>query len=64
MNCDPQPLQTLFLWRLLANGGGDFSKDIKPRLVKKSRNELVQAGLIAWRSKRTHEPAAVATTSR
>jgi len=46
MRCDPQPLQALFLWRLLAGGGG-FYKDIKPQLTKGRRNELVRAGLIA-----------------
>jgi DNA-binding MarR family transcriptional regulator len=47
MNYDPQPLQTLFLWRLLASGGGEFSKDIKPKLTTQPRKELIEAGLIA-----------------
>jgi hypothetical protein len=47
MTCIPQPLETLVLWRLLANGGGDFDKDIKPKLNKSRRDKLVRAGLIA-----------------
>ena len=47
MRYNPQPLETLILWRLLANGGGDFNKDIKPQLTKSRRDKLVRAGLIA-----------------
>lgn len=40
-----EPLQTLFLWRLLASGGGEFLKVAKPVLKPKVRKELFDAGL-------------------
>lgn len=47
MSFTPSPLQTLFLWRLLANGGGEFWKDVKPAIDAKDRKLLEAAGLIA-----------------
>lgn len=42
-----EPLQTLFLWRLLASGGGEFLKVAKPELKPaKVRRQLKDAGLI------------------
>ncbi len=46
MTFTPSPLQTLLLWRLLANEGGDFWKYVKPQ-DSKDRNVLEAAGLVA-----------------
>jgi hypothetical protein len=46
MTFSPSPLQTLLLWRLLANEGGDFWKYVKPQ-ESKDRNVLAAAGLVA-----------------
>ena len=45
MSFTPKPLQTLFLWALISNGGKAFKKDIKPDLDKKQRDPLVKAGI-------------------
>ena len=46
MAMTPSPIQTLFLWRLLACGGGEFLKVAKPELKPaKVRKELKDAGL-------------------
>jgi hypothetical protein len=41
-----KPIQVLFLWRLLASGGGEFWKACKPQPSKKDRTELESVGLI------------------
>ncbi|MGZ0170288.1 MAG: hypothetical protein ACKVHE_12090 [Planctomycetales bacterium] len=41
-----KPIQVLFLWRLLASGGGEFWKVCKPQPTAKVRKELESAGLI------------------
>jgi len=52
----PTPLQTLFLWRLLATNGGEFWKLIKPAIDARERNQLVQAGLIAVENRKEPNP--------
>lgn len=47
MNFSPSPIQTLFLWRLLATEGSEFLKKIKPEVDAKERKALESAGLIA-----------------
>lgn len=47
MSLSPNPLQTLFLWRLLASEGGEFWKNTKPQVSTAERKELEAAGLIA-----------------
>ena len=57
MSYQPSGLQTLFLWRLLANGGGAFLRDTKPKLdVKKDRKPLVAAGLIEIEKRKDPQP--------
>lgn len=46
MSFNPSPLQTLFLWRLLATDGGDFLKRIKPPIDATQRKALEAAGII------------------
>lgn len=46
MDYMPTGLQTLFLWRLLAAGGGEFLSDIKPALEAKDRRPLERAGFL------------------
>lgn len=46
MAMTPSPIQTLFLWRLLVSGGGEFLKVAKPELDAKNRRTLLDAGLI------------------
>jgi hypothetical protein len=46
MDYRPTPLETLFLWRLLASEGGEFLKDVKPDPKLAGRRRLEQAGLI------------------
>lgn len=47
MSYQPTPKQTLFLWYLLAKGGGEFLKNVKMKLdPTKDRKPLVEAGLI------------------
>ena len=46
MSFTPTPIQTLILWRLLASGGGEYRKRIKPALEAKDRKALEAAGLV------------------
>ncbi|MBI1309962.1 hypothetical protein GC176_01545 [bacterium] len=46
MEFSPDPLQTLLLWRLLADDGGAFQQGLKPDLPKPRRDPLVKAGLL------------------
>ncbi len=55
MNFTPSPLQTLFLWRLLASDGGDFWKRIKPPIEAKERKALEEAGLITVEKRKESE---------
>jgi hypothetical protein len=43
---EPNELQTLMLWALLARGGKGLAKDIKPKIEKKDRERLVERGLV------------------
>jgi hypothetical protein len=56
MSDQPNPLQTLFLWRLLATDGGEFLKKIKPELSAKDRNALAAAGLIETDKRKEPNP--------
>jgi hypothetical protein len=56
MDYNPTPLETLFLWRLLASEGGEFLKDVKPDPKPAGRRRLEQAGLIEITKRR--QPAA------
>lgn len=42
----PSPIQTLFLWRLLAEPEGGFVADLKPSLTAPARKQLQAWGLI------------------
>ena len=47
MNFQPDPMQTLFLWSLLfKHEGAGLYKDIKPKLTKNKRDQLMDAGLL------------------
>ena len=46
MSYSPTPLQTLFLWRLLVEGGEGFKNQMKPELGAKDRRMLENSGLI------------------
>ena len=46
MSYQPDPLQVLFLWRLLASDGEAWWKDVKPQPTKAKRDELERADLI------------------
>jgi hypothetical protein len=46
MSFQPDPLQVLFLWRLLASDGEAWWKEIKPQPPKAKRDELERADLI------------------
>jgi len=52
MTYHPTPLETLFLWRLLANEGGEFLKDVKPDPKPVARRRLEQAGMIECTKRR------------
>jgi hypothetical protein len=51
MSQEITPLQTLILWALLARGGGEYQKDLKPEPSKANREALVGAGLISCNEK-------------
>jgi hypothetical protein len=57
MEFSPDRLQTLFLWRLLADDGGAFQKGLKPDLKKPRRDALVEAGLLEVVKRRKSENA-------
>ncbi len=57
MEFSPDPLQTLFLWRLLADDGGAFQQGLKPDLPKPKRDPLVKAGLLEVVKRRKSEKA-------
>jgi hypothetical protein len=46
MQYDPSPLEVLFVWALVAEGGAGLMKDLKPKLEKKDRDRLEKAGLV------------------
>jgi hypothetical protein len=46
MQYDPSPLEVLFVWGLVAEGGAGLMKDLKPKLEKKNRERLEKAGLM------------------
>jgi hypothetical protein len=46
MSFQPDPLQVLFLWRLLASDGEAWWKEVKPQPPKAKRDELERADLI------------------
>ena len=46
MQYDPSPLEVLFVWGLVAEGGAGPIKDLKPKLEKKNRDRLEKAGLV------------------
>jgi len=52
MDYEPSEIQRLILWRLIANGGEDWQKDVKPELKKETRDPLVRAGLLEVERKR------------
>lgn len=56
MSYTPSPLETLFLWRLLASGDGEFLKYIKPDPGASQRRRLKEAGLIETESRRDARP--------
>jgi hypothetical protein len=45
----PTPLQTLFLWALIARGGEAPNKDFRPKIEKADRAALIRLGLLAER---------------
>lgn len=57
MEFTPDPLQTLFMWRLLADDGGAFQQGLKPDLSKPKRDPLVKAGLLEVVKRRKSERA-------
>ena len=66
MDFTPDPIQTLLLWRLLADDGGAFQNGLKPNLAKPKRDPLVKAGLLhrhdlgdhVWRFELGEDPCA------
>ena len=56
MSTSPTPRQTLFLWRLIAEGGGQFSKYMKPAFEKKDHTPLERAGLIESETRKDAQP--------
>ena len=53
MSFQPDPLQVLFLWRLLASDGEAWWKEIKPQPPKAKRDELERALLIEVERRRS-----------
>src|SRR5699024_4641154 len=51
MSFQPNPLQTLILWRLLMSEGQAYLADIRPKLKRRDRKALLEAGFIEekWR---------------
>jgi hypothetical protein len=47
MPYNPSPLEVLFVWGLVAEGGAGLMKDLKPKLAKQDRDRLEKAGLVA-----------------
>jgi DNA-binding PadR family transcriptional regulator len=53
MTFEPDPLQVLFLWGLLARGGEGWKSDIKPKLDRRNKYlPLVRAGFIEEESRK------------
>ncbi len=52
MSYEPTEIQRLILWRLIASGGEDWQKEIKPELKKNSREAMVRAGFLEVERKR------------
>ena len=57
MDFTPNPIQTLLLWRLLADDGGGFQNELKPDLSKPQRDALVKSGLLEVVKRRKTEKA-------
>jgi hypothetical protein len=60
MDFTPDPIQTLLLWRLLADDGGAFQNGLKPNLAKPKRDPLVKAGLLEIVKRKKTEKARAA----
>jgi hypothetical protein len=63
MSFSPSPLQTLFLWRVLVSGGGEFLKTVKPEIDAKDRKALEAAGLITVGKRKASEAKGVRATT-
>ena len=59
MSYDPSEIQRLFLWRIIANGGEDWFKQIKPTLTKPQRDALVKAGFLESERRKNPETKGV-----
>lgn len=52
MSPELSEMQRLFLWRIIAGGGEEWLKHVKPSLDTRKRNSLVQAGLVETERRR------------
>ena len=59
MSYDPSEIQRLFLWRVIANGGEDWFKQIKPGLTKSQRDAMVKAGFLESERRKNPETKGV-----
>jgi hypothetical protein len=63
MDIQLSPLQTLILWRLLADGGEGFANDLKPKLSAKDRRVLESVGLVENSSRKKSDRKGARATS-